>query len=233
MAPGHLSAGTLDRVRRRSPDVRRKVALWLRVSTEDQRLDSQRLVVERYVRARGWVIVERFIEEGVSGAAKYRQVVDQVLDGARRRRFDSVVIFRGDRSFRTAGRGCLFIDELIATGCTFVSVEDGIDTSTPAGELMAKMAILMAEWERRAIGDRVRAGIAAARRRGVHLGRPRRHVDVARARELFAAGQGLRATARELGVPHRTLARALQVARKPRPRRPAETAERTRRKRAA
>jgi DNA invertase Pin-like site-specific DNA recombinase len=221
-------------LRSRSHDPRRKVALWLRVSTEDQRLDSQRLVVERYVRARRWTIVERFIEEGISGAAKYRQVVDQVLDGARRRRFDAVVIFRGDRSFRSAGRGCLFIDELIATGCTFVSVEDGIDTSTPAGELMAKMAILMAEWERRAIGDRVRAGIAAARRRGVHLGRPRRHVDVDRARMLMAAGQGLRSTARTLGVPHRTLARALAaVARKPRPRRRQESTERTAQKRTA
>jgi len=194
----------------------RKVAVWLRVSTEDQKVDSQRGVVERYVKARGWMVVARFLEQGVGGAARYRQIVDQILDGARHGRFEAVVIFRGDRSFRSAGKGCLFIDELIATGCAFVSVEDGIDTSTPAGELMAKMAILMAEWERRAIGDRVRAGIYAARRRGVHLGRPRRHVDVTRARALIKAGQGLRATARELGVPHRTLARALMVAQKTR-----------------
>ncbi len=96
-----------------------------------------------------------------------------------------------------------------------MSVEDGIDTSTPAGELMAKMAILMAEWERKAIRARVRAGIDAARRRGQHLGRPRRVVDLERARELMAAGRGLRATARALGVAHRTLGRALGVAQKP------------------
>ena len=198
----------------------REVAVWLRVSTEAQKLDSQRHAVERYVRARGWRVAERFLEQGVSGAAQYRKEVDAILSGARRKRFDAVVIFRGDRSFRSAGKGCLFIDELIATGCAFVSIEDGIDTSTPAGEVMAKMAILMAEWERKAIGDRVRAGIAAARQRGIHLGRPRRDVDVARARRLMRGGLGLRATARRMKLSHRTLGRALLVvAQKPRSKR--------------
>lgn len=196
------------------------MAVWLRVSSETQKLDSQRHAVERYVRARGWRVVERFLEQGVGGATQYRKEVDAILAGARRKRFDAVVIFRGDRSFRSAGKGCLFIEELIATGCAFVSIEDGIDTSTPAGELMAKMAILMAEWERRAIGDRVRAGIAAGRRAGVHLGRPRRAVDVAKARRLMNQGLGLRATARRLELSHRTLGRALlTVAQKPRSKR--------------
>ncbi len=82
---------------------------------------------------------------------------------------------------------------------------------------MAKMAILMAEWERRAILTRVNAGIEAARKRGVHLGRPRRDIDVEKARELMAGGAGLRATARELGLSHRTLARALEGGAKPLP----------------
>ena len=193
------------------------MAVWLRISSAKQKLDSQQVAVERYVRARGWRIVERFVERGVGGAAQYRKEVDAILEGARRKHFLAVVIFRGDRSFRSAGKGCMFIDELITTGCAFVSIEDGIDTSTPAGELMAKMAIL-AEWERRAIGDRVRAGIAAARQRGIHLGRPRRVVDVARAQLLMKKGLGLRATARRLELPHRTLGRALlRVAQKPHP----------------
>ena len=189
---------------------RRPVAVWLRVSSEGQRLDSQKDAVERYVQARRWRVVERFLEPGVSGAVQYRKIVDEILDGARRKRFEAVVIFRGDRSFRSAGKGCIFIEELMATGCAFVSVEDGIDTSTPAGELMAKMAILMAEWERTAIRSRVRAGLAAARRRGIPLGRPRRLIDMARARELLDAGHSVRAIARALDVPPRTLRRALE-----------------------
>jgi len=195
---------------------RRRVAVWLRVSTDDQKLDAQQDAVDRYVYARGWDVVARFHEESVSGAAQYRKAVGEILQGARRRQYDAVVIFRGDRSFRSAGKGCLFIDELISTGCAFVSIEDGIDTSTPAGELMAKMAILMAEWERKAISARVRAGIDAARRRGKHLGRPRQDVDVVRAQRLMSKGLSQRAVARELGVARRTLVRALErVAQKP------------------
>jgi len=135
--------------------------------------------------------------------------VDEILRGARRGEFDAVVIFRGDRSFRSAGRGCLFIDELLATRCGFVSVEDGIDTSTPMGELMAKMAVLMAEWERRGIRDRVRAGMAAARNRGQSIGRPRASVDLPRARALISGGASLKRAASRLGVARSTLREAL------------------------
>ncbi len=72
------------------------------MSSEEQRLDSQRLPVERYVKARGWKVVARFIEEAVSGAAQYRKTVDEILKGARHRDIDAVVIYRGDRSFRSA-----------------------------------------------------------------------------------------------------------------------------------
>ncbi|HTP28412.1 MAG TPA: recombinase family protein [Anaeromyxobacteraceae bacterium] len=114
--------------------------IWLRVSSEDQKRDA----VERYVEARGSDVTARFIEQG----GRRRRPVPQERrrdPGQRPTQAFDTVIFRGDRSFRTAGKGYLFIGELIPIGRAFVSVEDGIDTSTPAGELMAKMAILMAE----------------------------------------------------------------------------------------
>ena len=187
----------------------RRVAVWLRVSTQEQRLDSQAHEIERYVTARGWNIVRRFEEQGISGAARDRKAVDQILSAARRREFDGLVVFRGDRAFRSAGKGILFIEELIAIGCAFVSIADGIDTSTPAGETFAKMVNVLAEWERRAIKDRIVAGIAAARARGQRFGRPRRQIDLARARTLRAQGMPLKAVARTLSVPPRTLRRAL------------------------
>lgn len=150
----------------------KRAALWMRVSTADQRLDSQRRSCERYAAARGWHVVARFEEHGVSGAAAYRKVVDDILAGARRGAFDVVVVFRGDRAFRSAGRGCLFIDELRAVSCHFASVDDGVDTSTPAGEMFAKLVGVLAEWERVGIRARVVAGLEAARARGQRLGRP-------------------------------------------------------------
>ncbi len=67
----------------RAPTTRR-VSVWLRVSTEEQRFDSQADAIEHYVQARGWEVVQRFEEHGVSGAAQNRKVVDEILDGARR-----------------------------------------------------------------------------------------------------------------------------------------------------
>lgn len=192
--------------------VPRKVAVWLRVSTAEQKLDSQSAEIEQYVRARDWRVVARYEEAGVSGAAVHRQVVDEILGAAQRRKFEAVVVWRGDRAFRGAARGCMFIDSLLAHGVHFVAIQDGIDTATPAGEVMAKMSQVFAEWERAGIRARVRAGIAAARARGTHLGRPRCSIDIARAQAMLAAGSSRKATARALGVSPRTLGRALQAA---------------------
>jgi DNA invertase Pin-like site-specific DNA recombinase len=188
----------------------RKVGIWLRTSTVDQKLDSQSDAIEHYVRARGWEVVRRFEEHGISGAAQNRHVVEEILLAARRREFQAVLVFRGDRAFRSAGRGCLFIDELISSGCHFVSIDDSLDTSTPSGELMAKMITLLAEWERRAIRARVTAGIAAAKARGKRFGRPHQKVDLAKARKLMADGMGLKRTAKAVGVAAATLRRALR-----------------------
>lgn len=190
----------------------RRVATWVRVSTADQSVVAQHDEVERFAAARGWTVVERFAEEAVSGAASGRRVVDAILASARRHRWDAVVVFRGDRAFRSAGLGALFLDELLNTGRHFVSVSDGLDTSTPAGAFIAKVIMLVAEWERIGIRERQRAGIAAAKRRGVQLGRPRRPVDVGAARELLSRGNSSRAAARALGVSARTLTRALERA---------------------
>ena len=82
----------------------RKVASWVRVSTDEQKVDAQSDVIERYVAAKGWNVVKRFEEHGISGAAKNRKTVDAILHGARKREFTAVVLFRGDRAFRTAAR---------------------------------------------------------------------------------------------------------------------------------
>ncbi len=120
------------------------------------------------------------------------------------------MVFRGDRAFRTAGRGCLFIDELTACDCAFVSIDDGIDTGTNMGQVMAKIITVLAEWERAGLRARQKAGIAAARARGKHIGRPQRIVDVGLARELLTSGHTMKATAKKLTVAPTTLRKALR-----------------------
>jgi DNA invertase Pin-like site-specific DNA recombinase len=102
--------------------------------------------------------------------------------------------------------------ELAALGIDFVSVTESFDTTTPQGRAMLGMNAVFAEYERDMAIERTRAGLEAARRRGAKIGRPRRRVDVERARELVASGFSQRAIARELGVGLGTLHRAMRAA---------------------
>jgi DNA invertase Pin-like site-specific DNA recombinase len=87
---------------------------------------------------------------------------------------------------------------------------DGIDTSTSAGRFTFHVIAAVAELERELIRERTRAGIAAARRRGAHVGRPRAKIDIVRAKALMASGKSFRQAARDLGIGTATLFRALR-----------------------
>ena len=94
-----------------------------------------------------------------------------------------------------------FLGELRAVGCDLYLHQQGVDTTTPAGRALFQMLGVFAEFERAIIVERVRAGIARARAQGEHLGRPHVAPDVEAAiRAALAAGRGIRATARGLGV---------------------------------
>jgi DNA invertase Pin-like site-specific DNA recombinase len=93
----------------------------------------------------------------------------------------------------------------------FISVTDGIDTSTPVGRFTFHVVGAVAELERELIRERTRAGIASARRRGIRVGRPQARVDLARARALLLAGQSYRQVARALGIGASTIHRALKT----------------------
>ena len=111
-----------------------RAALYARVSTTDQTTDNQLLEPRRYAEARGWTVTE-YVDEGVSGAKESRPALDRLLKDARRRRLDALVVWRLDRLGRNLRHLILTLDELTALGVSFVSLGEGIDTSTPAGRL--------------------------------------------------------------------------------------------------
>ncbi len=143
---------------------------------------------------------------------KRRLQLDQLLAGCRKRRFDAVVVYRYDRFARSLRQLVNALGEFDALGIQFVSLHEGVDTSTPNGRLVFGIFASIAEFERELIRDRVRSGIAAARARGTRLGRPRRDVDGARVAALRAQGRSWRDVGRTLGVGVAT-ARAALVAR--------------------
>jgi DNA invertase Pin-like site-specific DNA recombinase len=186
-----------------------RAAVYARVSTAEQRLDAQRDELARYVAARGWTIACEFDDRGVSGSRDRRPGLDGLLAAVRRREVDVVVVAGFDRFARSVRHLVDALAEFGALGVQFVSVREQIDTTTPGGRMAFHVFAAVAEFERELIRERVRAGMAAARRRGKRVGRPRRVFDLDAARAVLGAGGSRRAAARAAGVGARTLARAL------------------------
>jgi DNA invertase Pin-like site-specific DNA recombinase len=152
-----------------------KAAIYARVSTLDQEPENQLAELRRYTEAREWSAVE-YVDRGVSGAKESRPALDRLVKGARRRKFDVLVVWRLDRLGRNLRHLILLLEELTSLGVSFVSLGEGIDTGTPAGRLQLHLLAAIAQFERERIVERVRAGMARARTQGKHLGRPRRQV---------------------------------------------------------
>jgi DNA invertase Pin-like site-specific DNA recombinase len=160
---------------------------------------------------RGWKLVETFTDHGVSGSREKRPALDLLLRDARRRRIDVVVVWKADRLFRSLKAMVTTLDEWSALGVGFVSATEVFDSTTPQGKLLLHLTSAFAEFERNLIIERTKAGIAAARKRGVHVGRPRARVDGDHLRELRAGGMSVRQIAETLGVGISTVQRRLAV----------------------
>src|SRR6476661_2360531 len=149
-----------------------RCAVYARVSTHDQTAENQLLELRRYVAARGWTAVE-YVDTGVSGAKDRRPALDQLVADVRRHRVQAVVCWRLDRLGRNLRHLVMLLDDWQSRGVAFVTLGEGIDTSTPAGRLVAGVLASIAEFERARIQERIHLGLARARAQGKRLGRPR------------------------------------------------------------
>lgn len=186
-----------------------RAALYARVSTHaGQRPEMQVAELREYCTRRGWEIMGEFVDTGVSGARERRPELDRMLTACRRRQIDAVVVYRYDRFARSLRQLVNALCEFDSLGIQFISLHEGVDTSTPNGRLVFGIFASIAEFERELIRERVRSGIAVARAQGKRIGRPRRPVDAARVRELRALGWSWAQIARELGTGLGTVHRA-------------------------
>ena len=184
-----------------------RAGVYCRVSTLDQTPENQLLEIQCYVKARGWEAVE-YIDHGVSGSTDRRPALDRLVADARRRKVDTVVVWRLDRLGRSLKHLVTLLDELQALGVGFVSLGEGIDLKTPAGRLQLHILAALSEFEKARIAERVAAGLARARRNGQQLGRPR--VDVSADALASVAGLSTRQAALRLGISASTVRRRLR-----------------------
>jgi putative DNA-invertase from lambdoid prophage Rac len=148
-----------------------RAGLYARVSTHDQQtLAMQNHAMREYAARRGWTVALQIREVG-SGAAK-REAREKLLEAARRREIDLVLVWRLDRWGRSVTDLLATLQELEHLGVGFVSLTEALDLTTPAGRAMAGLLAIFAEFEREILRERTRAGLAHARANGKHLGRP-------------------------------------------------------------
>ena len=182
---------------------------YLRVSRTDQDPRLQDDETKEFITRRGWDLADTYTDHGVSGARDRRPELDRLLGDGRRRRFDVLVVWRSDRMFRSIKNMVVTLDELGALGIAFASVKESFDMTCPSGRLLMHVVSAMAEFERCILQERVCAGVAAARRRGVRVGRPPARLDVDHLRELRQQGWSVRRIADELHVGPSTVQRHL------------------------
>ena len=190
-----------------------RVALYGRISTvHNQSPEMQLAELREHAARRGWQIVGEFVDEGFSGARERRPALDRLWVDCRKRKVDAVLVYRYDRFARSLRQLVNAMEEFRALGIDFISIHEGVDTSTPNGRLVFGIFSSIAEFERELLRSRVRSGLAAAVARGVRLGRPKRAVDAARIMALRSAGASWREVAEQMGIGVGTAVRALQQA---------------------
>jgi putative DNA-invertase from lambdoid prophage Rac len=186
-----------------------RVGLYARVSTQEQQtLPLQTQAMQAYVQARGWQIAMQV--QDISSGAVARPQREALLKAARRRELDVILVWRLDRWGRSLADLIMSLQELSALGVGFVSLTEAMDLTTPMGRAMVGMLAVFAEFERDVLRERVKAGIAQARKDGKPHGRPPTIAhQKGRIQELYTQGVSKAQIARELGIARTSVRRLL------------------------
>jgi putative DNA-invertase from lambdoid prophage Rac len=192
-----------------------RVSLYARVSTNDQQtLPMQSHAMREYAARRGWTIALQVHEVG-SSAAK-REARERLLEAARRREIDVVLVWRLDRWGRSVTDLLATLQELEHLGVGFVSLTEALDLTTPAGRAMAGLLAIFAEFKREILRERTRAGLANARQNGKRLGRPKTvALQATDIRKLHVAGISKSEIARRLRIGRTSVRRIIGERKRP------------------
>jgi DNA invertase Pin-like site-specific DNA recombinase len=191
----------------------KRVALYVRVSTDHQSVKNQEIELQVVAERHGWQVVSVYRDQGISGAKgrDKRPGLDKLLQAVARKEFDLVAAWSVDRLGRSLIDLVGILQEFHAKHVDLYLHQQGIDTTTPAGKAMFQMMGVFAEFERSMIHERVMVGLARARAEGTQLGRPAKVAGnaamVKALRAARGAGKSIRTIAREQGVGIGTVSR--------------------------
>ena len=155
----------------------KRAALYIRVSTLDQHPETQLHDLRQFASQRGLQIVREYTDHGFSGTKARRPALDELMEDARRHRFDVLMVWSIDRLARSTKHLLQTLDELNGRGIQFLSQREAIDTEGPLGRAIIVIVSAMAELERCIMIERVRAGMRRAKIEGRRIGRAPLKVD--------------------------------------------------------
>lgn len=181
----------------------KRAAIYTRVSTNQQHIKAQESELIEFAERRSWKY-EVYCDHGESGSKEHRPALDRLLADARRKRIDAVLVVALDRLARSLRQLLSITEEFASLGVDLIATRQNLDTSAPSGRLTYAVLGAVAEFERELLRERVRAGLAHARRNGKRIGRPPlRQFSTAELNEMRqqrASGASVRKLAMQFGT---------------------------------
>lgn len=192
----------------------KRAAIYARVSTPEQHIETQLYDLRQLAAQRGYEIVAEYTDRGISGMKARRLGLDALMADARRRKFRVVLVVAFDRIARSTKHFLQVIDELDSLGIEFISRREAIDTSGPMGRLFLTLIGSIAELEADLIKERIRAGMRRRKLEGFRLGRQPLDVDHEALVRDRLAGMSLTKVSKKYGVSRASVVRFVREAQK-------------------
>ena len=192
----------------------KRAAFYVRVSTPEQTPQSQIRDLREYAQHRGLTVAQEheYVDHGFGGAKARRPALDRMLEDARRRRFDILLVWSCDRLARSTKHFLQCLDELDSCDVQFVSLREAFDTSGALGRAFLGIVAVLGEMERALLIERVRSGMARARAEGRQIGRARLDVNREQVLSDRRSGMSLTQVAKRHGISRASVCRLVKEA---------------------
>lgn len=187
----------------------KRVGIYARVSTKDQTIEQQLQKLREFCSNAEYPVINEYIDEGISAVKTNRPAFKRLLEDVRRRKVNTILVWKLDRFSRSLKELINTIDELNEYGANFISYSDAnIDTTTASGKLLFNMIGAVNQFERDIISERTKLKLSYLKRKGIKLGRPRR-VEFEDIVKFRMQGLSLRQIAKRIGCDRSTVSKVL------------------------